>query len=44
MLQVDAAGTLLIPREPAAQVYIRYTSPYRDSKLVEKEVLERFRM
>ncbi len=39
---VDAAGTLLIPSEPAAQVYLRYASKYGVT-LSEQEVLHRFR-
>lgn len=39
---VDAAGTLLIPTERMADVYLRYASKY-GVKLTENEVLERFR-
>lgn len=39
---VDAAGTLLIPRERTADVYLRYGQKY-GVKLPEQEVLERFR-
>lgn len=39
---VDAAGTLLVPSEPAANVYLRYASPY-NVKLSPDEVLYRYR-
>lgn len=42
-LLVDAAGTLLIPSEPAAKVYLRYAIPHMPSPLHETEVLQRFR-
>lgn len=42
-LLVDAAGTLLIPSEPAAKVYLRYAAPHMNSPLPEHEVLQRFR-
>lgn len=41
-LLVDAAGTLLIPSEPAAEVYLRYGAKYGVT-LSAKEVLLRFR-
>lgn len=41
-LLVDAAGTLLIPSEPAAEVYLRYGRKH-GVMLSEGEVLERFR-
>lgn len=39
---VDAAGTLLVPRERTADVYLRYGSKY-GCTLTEREILERFR-
>lgn len=41
-LLVDAAGTLLLPSEPAAEVYLRYGSKYGVS-LPEVQVLTNFR-
>lgn len=41
-LLVDAAGTLLVPSEPAAEVYLRYGSKY-GVKLPASEILSRFR-
>jgi len=41
-LFVDAAGTLLSPSEPAAQVYLRYGANYGVS-MSEEEVLRRYR-
>ncbi|GAB4823833.1 hypothetical protein N2152v2_010879 [Parachlorella kessleri] len=41
-LLVDAAGTLLSPAEPAAQVYLRYAAP-AGVCMAEWEVLQRFR-
>lgn len=42
-LLVDAAGTLLLPSEPSAGVYLRYARKYCDIQLTEAEVLDRFR-
>lgn len=42
-LLVDAAGTLLIPSEPAAEVYLRYGQKY-GVNLSEEEILMRFRI
>jgi hypothetical protein len=39
---VDAAGTLLVPTERTADVYLRYASKY-GVQLSENEVLQRFR-
>ncbi|KAK9823496.1 hypothetical protein WJX72_003164 [[Myrmecia] bisecta] len=41
-LLVDAAGTLLVPSEPAAQVYLRYGTSF-GCTLTELEILQRFR-
>lgn len=41
-LLVDAAGTLLQPSEPAAEVYQRYASKY-GLRLTGKQILERYR-
>lgn len=39
---IDAAGTLILPSEPAALVYLRYAAKY-GVELDEKEVLARYR-
>jgi hypothetical protein len=39
---IDAAGTLLVPTERTADVYLRYGTKY-GVKLSENEVLNRFR-
>lgn len=39
---VDAAGTILMPSEPVADVYLRYAAPY-GCRLSGQEVLQRFR-
>lgn len=41
-LLIDAAGTLLVPTERTADVYLRYARKY-GVKLTEQEVLQRFR-
>lgn len=39
---IDAAGTLIVPTEPTAEVLLRYARPHGCS-LSEREVLDRFR-